>query len=247
MKNLELTATKTTLIYSTGLLGVVYALFNWNPVWAIAAICMHIVLFGCFSAVMHRYFAHRSYEANPILMWFLSTILVGYGYTTPMIYTFIHSAHHAYPDTAKDPNGFGWYGLLKGEAHNIPSRKFLLEAKWFYNKQHAWLNRNAFGIFFIIAAITLTFSLEAFVWLHLVPVFTLQFTNVMHKSFSHTLKRTGARNRWYLEYVIPAGGEWIHDEHHNLARKAKFKNRWYELDVGWIIVKLLAKPGTIHS
>jgi fatty-acid desaturase len=72
----------------------------------------------------------------------------------------------------------------------------------------------------------------------MVPLFTLHFCGGLHRVLSHKSGR--AQNRWYLEYICPVGGEWIHAEHHDDARKATFSNHWYELDTGGFFVKLFS-------
>jgi fatty-acid desaturase len=74
-------------------------------------------------------------------------------------------------------------------------------------------------------------------WVGLVPMFTLIFSAGLHRTFSHA--KTGIRNLWFLEYIVPMGGEWLHDEHHNSAKNPIFSNRWYEIDTGSVFVWLL--------
>src|SRR5690625_6583077 len=38
---------------------------------------------------------------------------------------------------------------------------------------------------------------------------------------------------------IIIGGEELHNNHHAFASSAKFSNRWFELDIGWIYISIL--------
>ncbi len=236
--NLRMNNKKTTALYYIGAVGVCVALLNWNWQWFLASLALHIFVISLFSAVVHRYFCHHAYEANPTLMWLLSFIPVSYGYATPSGWASLHSAHHAFADTEKDTHIKGWIGLFTA-AYRMPPLKFALAAKWFHDKRHEFLHKNALGVVLAWQLILLAISLDAFLWLGLVPMFTLHFCNGLHRVFSH--RGTSATNRWYLEYICPMGGEWIHDEHHVQARKPIFSNHWYELDTGAAFVRILSR------
>ena len=245
--NLKLSNRKANIAYYISTVGLVYALFNWDWQWAVWSIAIHMTVVSLFSSVVHRYFCHRAYEANPMLMWLLSLIPMGYVYSSPVQWTSLHTAHHAFADTEKDTHIKGWIGLISA-AYRAPPTKFIVYSKWFYDKKHEWIFNNSLLIILAFALGTLLISWEVFIWLYLVPLFTLHFFNGLHRTFSHgVLGKDGATRHWWLEYVLPMGGEWIHNEHHQDARKSKFSNKWYEFDMGWIFVKLLAKPGTART
>lgn len=233
--NLRMDNKRTTALYYVGLVGALFAIPNASLGWVLAALFTHTAVISLFSAVVHRYFCHRAYEANPTLMWLVAFIPVAYGYSTPAGWAALHSAHHAFADTDKDTHLKGWAGLFTAN-YRMPPLKFALAGKWFHGPRHSFLHSNALGVVIVFHALLLCVSVDAFLWVGMVPLFTLHFCNGLHRVFSH--KGTKAHNRWYLEYVCPMGGEWIHDEHHDIAQKPIFSNRWYELDTGAVFVRL---------
>jgi stearoyl-CoA desaturase (delta-9 desaturase) len=238
--NLKMNNLRTTALYYAGALGACYAAStSWNVGWAFAAFAafaVHVVVVSIFSAVVHRYFCHRAFDANPTLMWLLSFVPVAYGYATPAGWAPLHSAHHALADTDRDTHLKGWAGLFTAN-YRMPPMRYALAGKWFHGARHAFLHNNALGVVLLWHTLLWLISPQAFLWLGMVPLFTLHFCNGLHRVFSH--KGVQAHNRWYLEYLCPMGGEWIHDEHHVNARKSTFANRWYELDTGAVFVRLL--------
>jgi len=245
--DLRMDNNKTTAVYYIGMVGFLYALFNWSWAWFGIAMLVHVVVISLFSGVIHRYFCHRAYKANPTLMWLLSIITTSYAYATPIGWASLHSAHHAWADTEKDSHIKGWTAVLTA-AYRIPPLKFALTAKWFRDSRHELLHKNA--VLLVLASFVFWYALgtQYLVWVYLVPLFTLHFYNGLHKIFSHNITgQPGATNRWWLEYILPMGGEWIHKEHHQDASKARFQNRWFELDTGWWVVKLVAEPNTARS
>lgn len=235
----KVTNRTSAVMYYVSAVGFVFALLgdSWRLLpWAIL---LHVAVVSLFSAVTHRYFCHRSYEANPFLMWVLSIVPVLYNFSTPIQWAAMHAAHHAYADTDKDPHGKGWTGLFTA-GYKAPPAKFAVMTKWFLDPKHKFVYENAVLITAAYQIALLFVSFDAFLWLGLTPIFTVTFCSGLHRVFSHT-KDGVVTNRWYLEFVAPVGGEWIHDEHHANAKKAVFSNKWYELDTGGLFVKLLQK------
>ena len=236
MISLKMNNRRTTALYYVGAVGALVAVYEASVSALTLSLCVHILVISLFSAVVHRYFCHRAYEANPTLMWLLAFIPVAYGYSTPSGWAALHSAHHAYADTDKDTHLKGWAGLFTAN-YRMPPLKFALAGKWFHGDRHSFLHNNALAVVLVWHVLLLLVSTDVFLWVGMVPLFRLHFCNGLHRVFSH--KGTHAHNRWYLEYICPMGGEWIHDEHHDNAKKPIFSNRWYELDTGSAFVKLL--------
>lgn len=231
---------KTTALYYIGAVGAVFAMQNASAGWLTVAVMVHVLVISLFSAITHRYFCHQGYQANPTVMWLLSFIPVAYGYSTPAGWSALHAAHHAFADTDKDTHLKGWAGLLTAN-YRMPPLKFALTGRWFHGRGHSFLHNNAMGVVIVWNLLLALVSVDALLWIGLVPIFTLHFFNGLHRVFSH--QGLIAKNRWYLEYLFPMGGEWIHDEHHVNPRKSIFRNRWYELDTGALFVKILARQG----
>lgn len=211
-------------------------MFTASPLLVVAALITHIFVIATFSAITHRYFCHHAYETNKTLAWVLSLIPIAYGYSSPISWAHMHTSHHAFADTEKDPHVGGWRGLFTA-TYKQPQTSFKRAIGWFINNKHTWSHSHAIVVMLIWASILLAISPLAFMWLYVVPVFTLKFGDGLHRFISH--KNEKAQNRWYLEYIVPMGGEWIHDEHHDNAMKPKFSNKWYELDWGWFIIALI--------
>ena len=202
---------------------------------AVLALLIHILIISIFSAVTHRYFCHQAYQANPLLMWALSIIPPLYGFSTAINWTVMHSAHHQHADTDLDPHVKGWRGTFTA-AYKEPPIKYIRATKWFTDGKHKWVSRNSFLLLLAWNAALFLISPQVMLWVGLVPMFTLLFSAGLHRTFSHA--KTGVRNLWFLEYIVPMGGEWIHDEHHDTAKKPIFSNRWYEIDTGSMFVRL---------
>jgi len=238
MIDLRMTNARTTALYYIGFVGSLGAVASFSYAGFALALFVHVLVISLFSAVVHRYFCHRAYEANPTVMWLAAFLPVAYAYSSPAGWSALHSAHHAFADTDKDPHLKGWSGLFTAN-YRMPPLKFSLAGKWFHGPRHSFLHNNALGVALVWHLLLLAISVDAFLWVGMVPLFTLHFCGGLHRVLSH--KSGQAQNRWYLEYICPVGGEWIHAEHHDDARKPVFSNHWYELDTGGLLVKLFSK------
>ena len=226
----------TNIAYGIAALGMLYALFVWDWSLFCLSLTIHILLISVFSAVTHRYFSHRAFQANPNFMWLLAALTVCYSYASPINWTYLHSAHHRYADTNKDPHVKGWRGLFTA-SYRLPDKKFLVSSRWFADQKHLWLHNHAVLFVAGFGLVSLAVSPDFFVWGFLLPVFFLHFGQGFHKSFSHS--RWGATNHWWMEFVVPMGGEWIHHKHHDFPSEPRFRSRWYEFDPGWLLIKLI--------
>ena len=46
-----------------------------------------------------------------------------------------------------------------------------------------------------------------------------------------------------VPWGILIGGEELHNNHHAYATSARFSNRWYEFDIGWLYIRMLRSAG----
>lgn len=232
----EITNRKVNAIYYLSAIGFLFALPTASDVRVVGALVVHIVVISIFSGVTHRFFCHKSYATNKHLAWALSAVPVAYGYASPLAWSLMHASHHAFADTPKDPHINGWRGLFTA-SYKVPPRSFLSNSRWFVDPKHKFLHKYALLWLLCWQAVLLSISTDVFLWAGVVPLFTLKLGDGLHRVFSH--KQSKAQNHWYLEYICPMGGEWIHDEHHSNASKPIFANRWYEIDTGSLFVRAL--------
>ena len=56
--------------------------------------------------------------------------------------------------------------------------------------------------------------------------------------------RDASRNIFPIGFFV--GGEELHNNHHAYATSAKFSAKWWEFDMGWLVIRLLQKIGLAH-
>ncbi|MBC7743022.1 MAG: fatty acid desaturase, partial [Bdellovibrionaceae bacterium] len=151
-----------------------------NPVISITTLVLYLVysnnysashigwitLFGVIFAILtnlsitmgyHRLYAHKSYEAHPILEAFLLFISAGAFQGSCLKWSSDHRVHHRFEDTDKDPysinKGF-WYAhmgwMMKNDSVNLPIQAPDLEKNKLVKHQHDYYIFWAIGVGYIL-------------------------------------------------------------------------------------------------
>ncbi len=212
---------------------------GWSNLFFLS-LAIHLLVTTVFSTVIHRYYSHSAFEANEKVMYWLSYLPVMYFYASPISFM-PHSAHHALSDTPDDTHIRGWRGFFL-DCYKPAPMKFKRQAvRLSKMPKHLWLHNNGMYVAIGWALLMLAISPTLFLFVNVIPTFTVHLANRIHVNLSHY---GGApQNRWYLEYIIPFGGEWQHAYHHAKPKDSKFSQRWFELDTGSWLSNLLKSNG----
>jgi stearoyl-CoA desaturase (delta-9 desaturase) len=211
---------------------------------------------------LHRCMAHRALDLHPAASHFFRFWL---WMTTGMRtkdWTSIHRKHHAKVETADDPHSPQVKGirqvLLQGaELYRQEKNKSETLERYGQGTPDDWLERHVYsahstwGIYSMLVIDFLLFgSIGLTIWaiqMAWIPFFAAGVIN----GIGHYL---GYRNFECLDAsrnIIPwgffIGGEELHNNHHTYGTSAKFSVKWWELDAGWLVIRLLqclhlAKP-----
>lgn len=213
------------------------------------------------TAGYHRYFAHRSYKAHPVVeavLLFFGTMAVQ---ASALRWSFEHRIHHAFVDTDKDPysiqKGF-WYAhflwmLEKPQPIDPKVVPDLINNKWvaFQHRHYKLLMLLVnTAVFFIVGAAFQDYWGAFFVavWLRILCLhhFTWFINSLAHtwgsKQFS--LEQSAVDN-----YIIAmlTFGEGYHNFHHTFANDYRNGIRWFHFDPTKWLIWSLSKIGLVHG
>jgi fatty-acid desaturase len=228
-------------VFYLSAIAFLYALaFGAGGYWWVLTLSVHLTVITVFSAVIHRYYSHKAFEMNDTLAFWLSVLCVGYFYSGGPQWCILHTCHHANYDTKEDSNVKGWQGFFGYGYRQPPAMYFKAGLRLLRERRHSLLHEYAVpvGISFALVFYLLG-GFNVFLYGYILPLFTNHLANRIHKQFGHT--EHGGANRWWMEYIVPMGGEWIHTRHHIHAREPIFKEKWYQLDLGGTLVKMLSR------
>jgi stearoyl-CoA desaturase (Delta-9 desaturase) len=211
--------------------------------WLLAVLAGHMVLSLTITCGMHRYYSHHTFKLSKLQERVLSVFSVLAVQGSPITWAAVHVAHHRYVDSPLDPHpGAGRWATMfvQKEAgstmnKNMRPPKSLARDPW-----HAVIHRNY--VLFLGAWLLAMYlvSPELLLNVYLPAAATVQLVTAMVLAISH---RGGEpRTDAWLEFVLPAGGEWSHKRHHKYPGFAKHG----KFDLGYLVIKMIAKPGSVR-
>lgn len=212
------------------------------------------ITIACVTLYLHRSQTHRAVQFHPAVAHFMRFWL---WLTTGMVtkeWVAIHRKHHQASDTEQDPHSpkiYGIWRVLFGGAflyHQASKDRAMVE-KLGVGTPDDWLERNLYsahsrsGILLMLIIDLLLFGpWGLLVWgvqMIWIPFWAAGVINGMAHWWGYRTTETNdtSRNLWPLAIWI--GGEELHNGHHADGANPKFSKRWWELDIGWIYIKIL--------
>jgi stearoyl-CoA desaturase (Delta-9 desaturase) len=168
----------------------------------------------------------------------------------------IHRKHHAKVESADDPHSPQTRGietvLLQGaELYRTESKNLETLERYGHGTPDDWLERNVYaryswqGVGLMLAVDLVLFGpIGATIWavqMMWIPVTAAGIINGLghywgYRNFAVTDASTNI-----VPWGIVIGGEELHNNHHAYGTSAKLSSQWYEFDIGWLYIRILAK------
>jgi stearoyl-CoA desaturase (Delta-9 desaturase) len=231
------------------------------PWWGYAAAALGLthVTIAAVTIYLHRCQAHRALELHPVVSHFFRFWL---WLTTGMVtkeWAAIHRKHHAKCETAEDPHSPQIYGI-----NRVLWAGVFLYVKESYNKEtleryghgtpEDWMERHVYtryamaGVTLMLLIDLLAFGLipGALIWLTQIawiPFWAAGVINGVGHFFGYRSYDVADASTNIVPWGILIGGEELHNNHHAFASSAKLSSKWYELDIGWMYIRLLEMLG----
>ncbi len=225
-----------------GLMAFIYALtLNANAWWWVLSFIGHISLVCILSVISHRYYSHSSFSVGPITSRIFAVLSTLIFQTGPVSWAITHIGHHAYSDTNKDTTIRGWKSLFVHRHRTVPFsmvRKVVRKLRkypWCFMAQ-----RNSLTIPILFTIVLCIIDPMLALFLYLIPLGTMSLAFAIHENIAHRNRKP--RHLPFMEFILPTGGEWNHIYHHKVGYSAKFGM----LDIGYWVIRLIAKPGSIR-
>lgn len=209
------------------------------------------------SIYAHRALAHRALVLHPAVahvMRFCIWLTTGTGVRQ---WVAVHRKHHANVDREGDPHSPVIHGIAR----------ILLGVYWYYRREtlnaetvekyghdcpddtlerHLYARGNL-GLLLLLATHLALFGFRAglvgfafqIVWM---PLWAGVINGLGHHLGYRNFDTPDA-SRNIVPWGLVVGGEELHNNHHRSPRSARFAAAWWELDIGWIVIRALAAFG----
>jgi stearoyl-CoA desaturase (delta-9 desaturase) len=259
---------RVVLVY-TASLGIFFVPFAW-PLIVLTAVSFYLRTFG-WEGGYHRYFSHRAFKTSRTFQFLLACLGASSGQRGPIWWAVHHRAHHKYSDQAGDPHSpvvqgrlysyVGWLVNAKNADTDLDKARDLAkfpELVWI-NKYHYLFPYALLVALFALGHWTTLLGpgvtgLSAVFWgfffstlLSLQGAFFLNaFTHGVRPGFLsyRSYQMDGfTTNNWALS-VLTLGASW-HNNHHRFMNAARAGFFWWEFDITYWTLRLLALFGIV--
>lgn len=220
-------------------------------------IATHITILGT-TIYLHRCQAHRALDLHPIVSHFFRFWLwLATGMNTKA-WAAIHRKHHAKCETELDPHSPQTRGLKKvlwegAELYRAEAKNDDTLTRFGHGTPNDWLENKLYtphstwGIIsmmvidvLLFGAIGLTIWAIQMAW---IPFWAAGVVNGIGHYWGYRNYECEDASTNLFPIGIIIGGEEMHNNHHTYATSARFSNKWYEFDIGWMWIRLFEMVG----
>lgn len=216
---------------------------------------------------LHRYCSHKMYDLNQFwekAMYLLTFLTQGTSFLNPAAYSILHQKHHAYSDKHGDPHSpvmeknFFKFMLITADKYleamnqidNPPKGIAKIYPVWpaFDKLANGWSLRLIWAIQFPVYYYLLDLPLWSYLLLpiHYLmgPIHGAIVNWCGHKlGYVNFKSDDNSKNTLFIDFLMM--GELYQNNHHRFPNNSNFKQKWFEFDVGFFIMKILSKVGVI--
>jgi len=253
-------------ILHLGCFGVIWTGWSWAAV--ITAIALYLVRMFAITGFYHRYFCHRAYRTSRPMQFVFAIIGLTAVQRGPLWWASVHRHHHANSDEDHDAHsphtkGFLWshIGWLTSSKNFPTNYKTVRDLEKF--PELVFLNRFdligpliLFGAVFLFGTALQHFApaLGTSPWQMVVWGFFISTTFLFHgtcavNSFAHIFGKkrfkTDDESRNSLLIALVTLGEGWHNNHHRYQSSARQGFYWWEIDISYYVIRLMAALGIV--
>lgn len=241
-----------------------------SPTAVGVAVALYALRMFALTGFYHRYFSHRTFSTSRRVQFVFALVGAASVQRGPLWWAAHHRNHHRHADTAHDPHsptqrGFwwshvGWFLTREGfrtDWSRIPDLVRYPELRWLDRYDtvvpvllavalygagealHAWAPHLG------------TDGPQLLVWGFFVSTVVLFHATVTINSLAHRFgrrrfdTRDDSRNNAWL--ALLTFGEGWHNNHHFFPGSARQGFRWWEVDLTWYGLRLMAALGLVHG
>jgi stearoyl-CoA desaturase (delta-9 desaturase) len=205
---------------------------------------------------LHRSQSHRSVDFHPALA---HTFRFWCWLTTAMVtreWVVIHRKHHAHCETELDPHSPQVFGIGKlvwsgTELYMAARAEPNLVARFGRGTPDDWIERHLYtphcnwGPTALAVLEIALFGVSGMaIWavqMMWIPFWGAGVVNGIGHWWGYRNFETADRSTNLCPIAIWVGGEELHNNHHAFPSSAKFAIRRFEFDLGWLVIRILAK------
>ena len=204
--------------------------------WLVGWLAFHLFGSLMLSVGLHRYFSHGSFKTSMFwhrVMAYSSVLLLN---GSPLGWATAHMTHHVHSDGPGDPHYAKWpYAVWKQyRSVNMVKRRL---RRIVSDPTVRFVHRHGTELWLAFVALVALISPTALLFLYLMPLGSTHLIGSAHQLLSH---RAGQpRDLPWMEFILPACGEWHHATHHENAKLSDLRTKWWHVDLGAAFIRAI--------
>jgi stearoyl-CoA desaturase (Delta-9 desaturase) len=242
-------------VHAAAVVGVILCGFSWSGV--ALALGSYFIRMFVVTASYHRYFSHRAFRTS---RWFQFVLAVGAQTAAErgvIWWASHHRWHHKHSDGERDVHSPGrrgfWYSHIgwvlspdwnDTDESGVADLVRYPELRFLNHPAMAMVPTTALALAFLFAG-----GAFGLVWGYFVSTVLLWHGTFSINSLSHVFGsrryETGDLSRNNLALALLTTGEGWHNNHHHYQSSARQGFRWWEIDITYYLLRLLALLGLI--
>ena len=212
------------------------------------------ITIACVTLYLHRSQTHRAVQFHPVVNHVMRLWL---WFTTGMVtrqWVAIHRKHHQRSDQEGDPHSpqiYGIWRVLFGGAflYHSASKDTAMVDLLSKDCPNDWIERNLYSahsrlgiLLMLVIDLVLFGPWGLVVWgiqMIWIPFWAAGVVNGLSHWWGYRNVETPDTSRNLIPWAFWIGGEELHSNHHADGANAKFSQRWWEFDIGWMYICIL--------
>jgi stearoyl-CoA desaturase (delta-9 desaturase) len=241
---------------------------GWSPTAVAVAAGLYVLRMFAITGFYHRYFSHKAFRTSRAAQFVFAVLGATAVQRGPLWWASQHRHHHAHADQEADTHSPARHGFLWAHLgwflarENFATRSRLVKdlAKF---PELRFLDRYDALVPFALALLLFglgewlaaahpaldTNGPQLVIWGFCISTVVLAHATFMVNSLAHTFgrrrfaTRDTSRNNWWL--ALLTFGEGWHNNHHRYPGSARQGLHWWEIDLTWYALRLMAALGVI--
>jgi stearoyl-CoA desaturase (delta-9 desaturase) len=220
----------------------------------VALVTTHITI-AAVTIFLHRCQAHRALDLHPLISHFFRFWLwLNTGMVTKE-WAAIHRKHHAKCETEEDPHSPVTRGLetvlFRGvELYRIEALNQETMDRYGHGTPDDWIERVLYtrhsylGVYVLLLVDLLLFGAMGLAMFAIqtgwIPFFAAGVINGIGHAKGYRNFDSSDKSGNISPWGILIGGEELHNNHHTFPASARLSYKWWEFDIGWMYIQIMA-------
>ena len=221
---------------------------------AVAAALYAVRMFAI-TAFYHRYFSHGAFRTSRAAQLAFAVLGAAAAQRGPLWWASHHRHHHAHADTEADAHSARRHGFLWSHVGWFLARENFAPRRGLVRKLERYPELRLLDRYDAVVPLALGVALYAaggaqlLVWGLCISTVAVHHATFTINSLAHRFgsrryaTRDDSRNNFWL--ALLTFGEGWHNNHHHCPGAARQGERWWEIDLTWYGLKVLAALGVI--